>query len=198
MSTLNQLLSDWSFWAVVVAATAVVLSQLPPLHLLFKKAALDLELYSKISITHKVGNPNLQVHLLILNIGGRKIRIKQIRAHIERDGASILSLPAQNYLQSPSDQNTVLFTSFSLPPGEEWGHIANFLNYFGREDEKQYRKLEASMLADFRRKRSSFPDEPSDPIELAEEYVGPVHVFFNGSSGFRVGDFSSAAELRAL
>jgi hypothetical protein len=47
---------DWSFWAVVVAAIAIVFSQLPPIHYLIKKVKIDLELYSKISITHKVGN----------------------------------------------------------------------------------------------------------------------------------------------
>ena len=36
---------DWSFWAVIVAIAAVVLSQIPPIHVLLKKAKLDLELY---------------------------------------------------------------------------------------------------------------------------------------------------------
>ncbi len=33
---------DWSFWAVVVAAVAVALSQLPPIHILIKKAGLEI------------------------------------------------------------------------------------------------------------------------------------------------------------
>ncbi len=73
---------DWSFWAVVVALAAVILSQIPPIKELIKKAKLDLEVHSKILITHKVGNPNLQLHLLITNIGGRKIRIKDIRVSL--------------------------------------------------------------------------------------------------------------------
>jgi len=58
---------NWSFWAVVFAAIAIALSQLPPIRLWFKKAKLEIELYSKIAITHKVGNPNLQLHLIINN-----------------------------------------------------------------------------------------------------------------------------------
>jgi hypothetical protein len=170
--------ADWSFWAVVVAAIAVVLSQLPPVHLLFKKAKLDLELYSKISVTHKVGNPNLQLHLLILNVGGRKVRIKDIRATIERDGTQVAILPAQNYLQDPSDQRAVLFTSFSLTLGQEWAHIVNFLNFFGREEEKRYRDLEAAMLADFREKRALATEEQKDPIELDSSTVTPFLDFF--------------------
>ena len=63
--------SDWSFWAVIVAATAIVLSQIPPIHLLLKKAKIDLELHSRIVITHKVGNPNIVLPLIISNVGGR-------------------------------------------------------------------------------------------------------------------------------
>ena len=47
---------NWSFWAVVVAAIAVFLSQIPPIKELIKSAKLDFEVYSKISITHKLGN----------------------------------------------------------------------------------------------------------------------------------------------
>lgn len=110
---------DWSFWAVVVAAIAILLSQLPPVHVWFRKAKLEIELYSKISITHKVGNPYLQLHLIINNIGGRKVRIKDISASIERDGNLVATLPAQNYLQNQNDQSTLLFTTFSLIPSEE-------------------------------------------------------------------------------
>lgn len=177
-TTTTPLYLDWSFWAVAVAAIAVVLSQLPPIHVLVKRARIDFELYSKIAITHKVGNPNLQLHLLISNIGGRKVRIKNINAAMERDGKPVASLPVQNYLQNPNDQNTVLFTSFSLRPGDEWGHIINLLNLFGREDEKKYRALEAAMLADFRKKRIKTPEDQDEPIEHEKELVSPFIEFF--------------------
>ena len=129
---------NWSLWAVVVAAIAVVLSQIPPIKELLKKAKLDLEVYSKISITHKVGNPNLQLHLILSNIGGRNVRVKDINVSISSDGNFLATLPAQNYLQKQNDQSTLLFTTFSLKPGQEWAHITNFLNFFNREDGKAY------------------------------------------------------------
>lgn len=188
---------DWSFWAVVVAAVAVILSQLPPIHILIKKAKIDLELYSKISITHKVGNPNLQLHLIVSNIGGRKIRIKDINATIERDGKPLVTLPAQNYLQNQTDQNTVLFTTFSLKPGDEWAHIVNLLNFFNREEENEYRKLEARMLSDFRDKRSQLKEEPKAPIELDASVVNPFHTFFDKHFIWRAGEYLLKANIIA-
>ena len=153
--TATPLYLDWSFWAVVVAALAIALSQLPPVLSWFKRAKLEIEPYSKIAITHKVGNPNLQLHLIINNTGGRKIRVKDIRLRIKRDGIEVATLPAQNYLQNQSDKNTLLFTAFSLKPGEEWGHLTNFLNFFNREDENLFRSLEKEMLSDFHVKRDA-------------------------------------------
>src|SRR3972149_310835 len=94
---------DWSFWAVIVAAVAIVLSQLPPVHLLIRRGKLDIEPYSRILITHKVGNPNVQAHLTLTNIGGRIVRVKGITLKIKRDGKEIAVLPAQNYHQNPRD-----------------------------------------------------------------------------------------------
>lgn len=134
---------NWTFWAVVVASLALILSQLPPVHMLLKKAKLDMELFSRMHITHKVGNPNLQIHLIVSNVGGKTIKIKSITSTIKKDGEQIAVLPAQSYLQEPSDKTPLLFTRISLKPKEEWAHIVKFLNYFSRPDERKYRDGEA-------------------------------------------------------
>ena len=180
---------DWSFWAVVVAAIAVLLSQLPPILQWFKKANIEIELYSKISIMHKVGNPNLQLHLIINNTGGRKIRIKDISAEIKRDGALLTTLPAQNYLQNQNDQSTLLFTTFTLKPTEEWAHIINFLNFFSRDDENEYRDIEEKMLAYFRSKRDTLTEEPKNSIEITDALVQPFHAFFARHFIWNIGEY---------
>jgi hypothetical protein len=183
-------LSDMKFWSLIIALTALVLSQLPPIKDWFKKAKIDFELYSKISLTHKVGNPNLQLHLIISNIGGRKVRVKKINATVSREGSELLTLPAVNYLQDPSDKNNVLFTSFSLDPEEEWGHIVNLLNFFGREEEKEYRKLESDLISDIREKRKQLPDEPKVLIEADPDKVNPIIEFFDKKYIWTSGEYA--------
>ena len=51
-STIAPFYLDWTFWAVVVSFVAVILSQLPPVHLLLKPKRLDVEVHSRIQITH--------------------------------------------------------------------------------------------------------------------------------------------------
>src|SRR5712691_6475060 len=95
---------DWKFWSVAVAVIALILSQLPPIHILLRRAKLDVEAYSRMLLTHKVGNPNAQLHLIISNPGGRELRIKGILLRLRRGTEDEFVLPAQNYLQSPGDK----------------------------------------------------------------------------------------------
>lgn len=169
---------DWSFWAVLVSLVAIILSQLPPVHLWFRRAKLDLELYSRIHITHKVGNPNLQLHIIISNIGGRTIRVKDIKVTIRRDGSDVAILPAQNYLQNPNHKNSVLLTSFSLKPKDEWAHIVNFLNYFSREDEKRFRSADARLREDIIEKKK-LPENNDRLVEAESELVSPFLTMFS-------------------
>ncbi|CEK09636.1 hypothetical protein [Legionella hackeliae] len=191
----THLYSNWSFWTVLVSAIAVILSQLPPVRLWFKKAKLDIGMYSKISITHKVGNPNLQIHLIVNNIGGRKVRVKGITASITKYSELIATLPAQNYLENQNGQNTLLFTPFSLNPSEEWAHIINLLNFFNRENEQEYRRLEARMLANYRSKKGTPNSESQDLIEIDENLVQPFHSFFDKHFIWRTGEYQLTVNI---
>jgi hypothetical protein len=180
---------DWPFWMLVVATITTILSQVPPIRVLIKKAKIELDLYSKIAITHKIGNPNLQLHLMISNSGGRKIRIKNIEATIKRDNKELAKLPAQNYLQNQNDTNTLLFTPFSLKPEEEWSHIVNFLNFFDRKQESEYLQYEKEMLSNFRKKQPHSDKESKELIELDSTVVKPFYDLFKKYFIWHAGEY---------
>ena len=92
---------DWTFWAAVWALIAIVLSQLQPVHLLLRPKRLEVEVHSRIGITHKVGNPNASVVVSVRNTGVRELRIRGLRLDITRDSKQLLILPAQNYFELP-------------------------------------------------------------------------------------------------
>jgi hypothetical protein len=186
---------NWSFWAVIVAALAALLSQIPPLHIIFKKAKIEIEAYSRLSLTHKVGNPNLQLHLIISNIGGRKLRVKNIEAIVSRDGVQVASLPAQNFYQEKADTNTVLFTRFTLEPNEDWGHTVNFLNWFAREEEREYREMEGNIKTDINQKRAEVVGELKELIEAHPDNVAPFQRFFRERFKWSAGEYELAINV---
>ncbi len=188
---------NWSFWAVIVALIAVFLSQIPPIKHLLKKAKLEIEPYSKINITHKLGNPNLQLHLILTNIGGRKIRVKDINISLSRDNKHLITLPALNYLQNQNDQTNLLFTTFSLLPNQEWAHITNFLNTYNREDEKEYHIIEGDMIADYREKQKELNgNKDGHEIEHPKELIDKAFSFFNSKFIWEAGEYQMKIDVK--
>lgn len=186
--TFSQIFTDWKFWSVVVSFLALVLSQLPPIHILIRKAKLDLEVHSRIFITHKIGNPNLQLHLILRNMGGRSLRIKNISASISRDTQHLVQLPAQSYVANPKENQFVLLTSFDLKPDEEWSHAVSFLNFFDRTDEKIYRDAEINLKNEIYRQKEEFGDKH---FAVAQpEFVKPFEDLFNRKFKWLPGEYS--------
>jgi hypothetical protein len=105
---------DWQFWSAVVALLALALSQLPPVYLWFRPRRLDVEVHSRLLLTHKVGNPNVSMYVSIANTGGRELRVRGMRLSVSRDGKPLGVLPAQTYFETPSSQSSVLFVPFTL------------------------------------------------------------------------------------
>ena len=186
---------DWKFWAVVVSFLALVLSQLPPIHIMLRRAKLDVEAYSRIHFTHRVGNPNAQLHLIVSNVGGREIKIKSIALHFKRGNDDQVTLPAQNYLQEPGDKDTVLLTSFKLKPKDEWAHIANFLNFFSRTDEKTFRQLESNLKNDIFEKKE-LPENKDTVVEADTENVQPIIEFFHRKFRWEPGEYEISLEIK--
>jgi hypothetical protein len=185
---------DWKFWSFVVAALALCLSQLPPLHILFRRKRMEVEAYSQMHLSHRIGNPNVQLHLILNNTGGREIRVRGIELAIKRGTDESFVVPAKNYYQKPADKETVLLTPFKLKPGEEWAHVVNFLNFFSRQDERLYKQLESNLRLDIGTKRLALVDK-NTVVEADDANVIPLIGFF--TSKFRWKDGEYEMTLRA-
>lgn len=169
---------DWQFWAAAVAVLALLLSQLPPVVLWFRPRRLEVEVHSRIQVTHKVGNPNVGMFVSIRNNGGRVLRIRSLQIVLTRDNRPLTTLPAQNYFESPSAQSSVLFVPFTLKPGDTWAHGTNFLNFFDRATEKLYRETESKLRADIRDKLDARAEGNSNPVIAEPELVAPFVTLF--------------------
>lgn len=168
---------DWKFWSVVVSLTALVLSQLPPLHILVRRARITIECYSHMVILHRYGNPNAQLHVILANTGGRKVRITGLSLQLKGATGQPFTLPAANYLQEQGDKDSVLFTPFSLKPGDEWAHIVNFFPQITRQDDKLLRQSIAALRDDIAAKRRGLEDKAQD-VKAEAVLVAPFTELF--------------------
>lgn len=184
---------DWQFWAAVVAGLALVLSQLPPVVLWFRPRRLEVEVHSRIQVTHRVGNPNVSMFVSVRNTGGRELRIRSLRIVLARDNSPLTDLPAQNYFESPSSQSSVLFVPFTLKPGDTWAHGTNFLNFFDRATEKLYRESESKLGVDIRRKLDTRAEDDKNAVEADPDLVTPFMKLFEQLFIWQPGEY--VAEL---
>ena len=181
---------DWKFWSFFVSATALVVSLTPTIWKYIRPARLDVEIYSQVCLTHGVGNPNFQMHLIVTNIGGRTARVKGIRIGFARSKEDQFELPAQNYLQNPADKLNVLLTSFRLKSGEEWAHIVNFFNLFSREEERECRDLKSKLRSNIYEKRNHLSDEEKKKdVAADEDVVASVVKFFDRKFRWLPGEY---------
>jgi hypothetical protein len=184
---------DWQFWAAVVAGVALVLSQLPPVVLWFRPRRLEVEVHSRIQVTHHVGNPNVGMFVSVRNTGGRELRIRSLRIVLARDNSPLANLPAQNYFENPSSQSSVLFVPFTLKPGDTWAHGTNFLNFFDRATEKLYRASESKLGADIRRKLDARAEDDKNLVVAEADLVAPFTKLFDQLFIWQPGEY--VAEL---
>lgn len=186
---------DWQFWSAVVAALALGLSQLPPIHVFLRRARIRCEAFSRMHLTHKVGNPNAQWHLIIENTGGKAVRVKSISLVFTKEGGKSFELPAQNYLRTADATENVMFTPFRLAPGEEWAHVLTFFTLFSRDDDKEYRLLESAIRSEIVQQK----EDPANKEKLCEanpQSVQGLLSFFERQFKWEPGEY--AAELKVV
>lgn len=188
---------DWTFWAAALALVAIVLSQLPPLHLLLRPKRLDVEVHSRIGVTHMVGNPNASVVVSIRNTGGRELRVRSLSLDVLRDGKPLGVLPAQNYFETPSSQSSVLFVPLSLKPGETWAHSVLFLNFFDRLTEKQFRENVSALKSDIRDKLRARAEDDKNLVLANAVLVEPFQRLFETLFVWQPGEYVCELKVNA-
>ncbi|MGC2697061.1 MAG: hypothetical protein WA738_14850 [Candidatus Angelobacter sp.] len=183
---------DWMFWSVIVASIAIVLSQLPPLHVMLRRAKLEVELYSRMLITHKIGNPNGALHIIINNVGGREIRIKEMALRVHPGTKDEFVLTGNSYFRSPEDKAGLLLTPFRLKPGEQWAYTVNFFTVFSRQEEKAFREIQSNLRNDINGKLKINRNE----LAVAEEQnVRPIMDFFKNKFRWQPGEYKFRLEI---
>lgn len=190
-----EILKNMEFWAVFIATVSLFVSVWPRVYARFKGGRLEVETQEHISITHKLGHSNLCFFINIINSGGIDVRVKRAVVTLVRDGRTEV-LHARNYQRTPDSQTPTIFTSFTLKPGEEFGHLVTFLPKFSREKEKDFRGLEAKA-----KKETQAP--LGDPLSVAPRPLSPetyakIMAEYETNYAWRHGEYTLTLSVEAL
>jgi hypothetical protein len=189
---------DWNFWIALVALSALILSQLPPLRVLLRRTRLIMQPYDRLNVTHTLGNPNVNLHVQLLNDGGRAVRIRSLALEISADDSTKLSLSAQTFTRADGTPGTFLFIPFRLEPDKDWANVVAFFTPFNMTDERAASKLIKELRADVDLKLTNRSQEARDRKDLAEAdpaCVAKAQEFFRSHNKWRPGEYNAALKV---
>jgi len=144
-----------------IALLALITSLWPKIRALFIKGKVEVDIHSRINMTHNVGRPVLNVPITIRNIGARTLRVESIRIELIKDDADIDTLLALAYV-NPTTNNYLLFRKFILEPNKEWSHAIYFSKYLTRDDNKKLKKAELN-------RNKKFPNYTNNTLPYIED-----------------------------
>ncbi len=185
---------DWTFWAFVVAALALILSQLPPVRLLLRRAALAVEPYDRLNPTHFLGNANVDLHVQLRNTGGRAVRVRALSLAVTRDDGVTVMLPGQAFARQETPGNQLILTPFVLGPGQEWANFVRFFIPFSPAVERESKALIKNLRNDINAKLDARIPEAKARNELVEAdtaSVEPLVAFFRRNRFWLPGEYSA-------
>ncbi|MCP3713002.1 hypothetical protein M3I54_39975 [Paraburkholderia sp. CNPSo 3274] len=187
------LYADINFYQWLVALVALLLSQLPPVKLWFKRPKLDVECFDRIVLKHDVGAAGAELHLTLTNTGGGDVRIKKVTLTFTR-GTERRELDARGFFEKAADKQATLFTPFTLKPKESWGHNVNFFRFAEREIRQQYSTHANALRMNVQRKaaeqKANAPNEINPPLAEADPgLVEPLLALFDAQFFWRTGEY---------
>jgi hypothetical protein len=185
---------DWTFWAFLASAVAILLSQLPPIRLWFSKGKLISEAGNKVWVTHMLGYTNVQVYLNLRNVGGRTVRLRGIAFELSLHGRPVAAIAAQNYIANELNPKPVVFTPFNLRPGDEWGYRVNaFVSLVAKEDKVlgRLRRALKRNIADKVAERDA-KGEPHKLVVADDEVLLPMLDLFKRNFVLEAGEYDLA------
>jgi len=160
---------DWTFWSFVVAAAAIVLSQLPPLRSLLHRPQLELDAYGRMLVTHLMGYPNIEMTLGVRNPGGKQVRVRCVSLSLFSQGRETTKLEGASYFPSPLPQSpSVILTPFVLAPGDERIHAVRFIQRLPQHADRVLGQLRAEvrqdLIAQLDARRGASDSAPSEEL----------------------------------
>jgi len=198
-STPEPLYLNWTFWTAVVAVLALVLSQLPPVRVLLRRPRLIMQPYDRLNVAHWLGNPIVNLHVQLLNTGGRPVRVRSLVLELSTEGDLRLSLPAQSFTSAGLAGDSFLFTPFGLEPDKEWANFIGFVAPFSMGDERTSKQLIKELKTGITLKLRDQTQEARDRKEFVEgdaSCVGRLQEFFKNHNRWRPGEYTAVLKAQ--
>jgi len=170
------LLRDPAAWSVLIAVSALVLSQVAPLRQILRGRHLRVALPRQFFLWHTLGNLQVDIVVGIRNTGGRDAYISHIDCYILDSEGRKWKLSAQSYVPASSATSgtpapELAFSGLAISPDQFWSQTLRCYEDIDEADQRQlegiYDKFYSSGVSD-----TALPTDgsvPEAPQAVADE-----------------------------
>lgn len=149
-----KLVRNLSFWGLIISASALTLSQLPPIREWNRRQAIVVRISDRIGVMHAFGVPGFQMQVDISNAGNVPVALSGIVLRVQHPDKTITELKADTYLAPPSSAIqggqfvSYPLTSIKIASGERWSEMVTFSTDFSPQLEEDINKVRLNISQD--------------------------------------------------
>lgn len=136
------------FWSVVVASTALILSQLPPITKWLPNQRLEIRTSTKMFVNNTFGIVSYTLYFILKNTGNTDVKAEKAVLSVQRPDGMTNEYVAEGYTD-PKQMNIFYpFVSISIEEGEEWVENLSFNPNTPPDIQEKFNELRLSVSLD--------------------------------------------------
>jgi len=184
-----------SIWSAVIAASALLLSQFPPITQWAEVQNIDIKFNNRLGLNNAVGIVGYTMLLDLKNEGNRPITISKIDLEITPEGSAAQIYNAEFYNKIlPNNPQPISYpiTSIALQPDESWIEQVSFNPVFKPSDEEKLNELRLRIAQEIWEN----PNPNQRALTIASvDAVSPAEEFFEKRFDLEKGQYKASVNV---
>lgn len=190
-----------SFFSVVIAGLALVLSQFPPIRSWIPHTNLQIQCAEKLGIINELGFIGYGLFLELDNDGNTLIEVEEISLKIKSPSNQINVYKAKSLATISGSSISPYFpvTALEVKENERWLGAVNFRKKISSTEDEIFYKMKLKVSKDISDKwqNKSWEDEnPNSNVEISAESAYEVNNFFKSNFDLRKGQYEGTLEIK--
>jgi len=182
-----------SIWSAIIAATALMLSQFPPVTEWAKVENLDIKFNNRLGLNNAVGIVGYTLMLDLKNGGNRPATISKIDLNVQLVGTTEKTYQAEFYNKIlPNNPQPISYpiTSITIQPGDSWIEQVSFNPSFKPSDEERLNELRLNIAQEIWENPN-----PNGLRRASSGAVSPAVEFFDANFDLEKGQYKATISV---
>lgn len=185
--------------AIIAAVVALSIELTPHVWRWIRRGRLDVEFGTRATVKQVLGRAGLQLHVVLVNVGGAPVKVTGMHLMVQRTGAGdAFKIPLHGYFPKAGDTYSVLFAPRRLKSDDEWTHHVNFIIAPPRDDVIEERDLGQKIRFDVAVKVAARDAAGGkDLVETEPTYWQPLVAQFHRNFKWKPGEYVATLHIEA-